>query len=108
MTIDIAGIAPASAAAPKESAARAQPVAGASGNQNASGLIDKVDNTALPTPAAPQSKVQMNVDPQTSQLVIQVVAGNTTEIIRKIPAEEVVEFAHTLDSPTGNLIQSEA
>jgi uncharacterized FlaG/YvyC family protein len=81
---------------------------GASGNQNASGLIDKVDNTALPKPAAPQSKVQMNVDPQTSQLVIQVVAGNTTEIIRKIPAEEVVEFAHTLDSPTGNLIQSEA
>ena len=44
----------------------------------------------------------------TSQLVIQVVSGNSIEIIRKIPAEEVVQFAHTLDSPTGNLVQSKA
>ncbi|MGA2549958.1 MAG: flagellar protein FlaG [Burkholderiaceae bacterium] len=69
----------------------------------------------VPQPAASASKttssggqLQINVDAQTSQVVISVVDGSTKEIIKKIPAEEVVEFAQTLDSPAGNLIKTKA
>lgn len=114
MTIDLAGITSAPAAIPRDNTERAQSVAGAKASQNASGLTHQAGSTAQAAPvapiapAAPAGKVQMNIDPQTSQLVIQVVSGNSIEIIRKIPAEEVVQFAHTLDSPTGNLVQSKA
>lgn len=116
MTIDLTGVSPASsvtspgsagrAASGSETSADAAPVSGVVGT--ASRTRDVAAAEAVATPAPVGAKLQFSMDAQTSQLVIQLVEGDSTQLIRKIPEEDVAQFAQTLDSATGNLVQSEA
>jgi hypothetical protein len=112
MTMDLTGISSVTRATPDSEAQGASSVAGSQPTGASDTGTPSVTQDPMPAatdaPSAVQGKLQMNVDPQTSQLVIKLVDGDSTEIIRRIPAEAVVEFAQTLDSATGNLVQSEA
>jgi|GEM_PF-2782784 len=64
--------------------------------------------TPLPPSALAAGTLQFNLDPETSQVIVQIVDGNSTEIIQKIPAEDVLAFAKTMDATTGLLIKTKA
>jgi uncharacterized FlaG/YvyC family protein len=112
MTIELTGAVPATRANPVGEASPLPSIATASKSSspiaNIHSEIADAASASAEKKVSPTGQLQINVDPQTSQVVIQIVNGNTIEIIRKIPAEEVVEFAHSLDSMTGNLIKAKA
>lgn len=64
--------------------------------------------TPLPPSALAAGTLQFNLDPATSQVIVQIVDGNSTEIIQKIPAEDVLAFAKTIDATAGLLIKTQA
>ena len=63
----------------------------------------------LEQPSAPvTATLQFNLDPQTSQVIVQIVDGDSTEIIQKFPAESALAFAKAIDTTSGLFIKTQA
>lgn len=56
----------------------------------------------------PTGTLQVVVEPQTSQVVVEIIDGSTREAICKIPAETVIEAAKSLDQTSGVFINQTA
>ena len=54
------------------------------------------------------SRLQIDIDPDLHQAVIKILNGESGEIIRQIPAKELLELAKYLDEPKGVLVSERA
>lgn len=54
------------------------------------------------------SRVEINIDPDLHQAVIKIFNGESGEVIRQIPSEELVELAKYLDQAKGLLVSEQA
>jgi flagellar protein FlaG len=55
-----------------------------------------------------QRSLQFSVDKDSGRTVIKVVDSNTEEVIRQIPAEEILRMAQRLDSPESLMLAEQA
>ncbi len=55
-----------------------------------------------------QRDLQFSVDKHSGQTVVKVIDSETDEVIRQIPAEEVLALAKRLDEASGMLLKTEA
>ncbi|NOZ11340.1 MAG: flagellar protein FlaG [Gammaproteobacteria bacterium] len=55
-----------------------------------------------------QRDLQFSVDKHSGQTVVKVIDSETDEVIRQIPAEEVLALAQRLDEASGMLLKTEA
>jgi flagellar protein FlaG len=90
----------AAAAVQQESAQQAQ-------QPSAEQVKKAVENLKQATQSTAQN-LQFSVDHDTNQTVIRVVDGNTNEVIRQIPSEEVLQIAKSLDKLSGLLLKQKA
>jgi|GEM_PF-5502943 hypothetical protein len=69
-------------------------------------------SAAAPAPIVPAPSalgtLQVAVDPQTSQVVVQIVDGTTDEVITKIPAEDVAALAQSAGQTSGVFVNTQA
>ena len=56
--------------------------------------------------AAP--RLEFSIDPDLDRVVVKVMNGDSGEVIRQIPQQEVIELAKSLESPTGLLLHHKA
>lgn len=54
------------------------------------------------------SRIEIDIDPDLNRAVIKIFNGESGEIIRQIPAKELVELAKYLDEPKGVLVSERA
>jgi flagellar protein FlaG len=54
------------------------------------------------------SRLEIEVDPDVHKVVIKILNGESGEIIRQIPAQELLDLAKHLEEPKGLLIQEQA
>ena len=51
------------------------------------------------------SEVQFTVDSESNRVVVRIIDGETKEVIRQVPSEEMLAISNSLDRMTGLLIQ---
>jgi flagellar protein FlaG len=51
------------------------------------------------------SRLEINIDPDLQKVVIKILDGESGEIIRQIPAQELLDLAKYLDGPKGVLVR---
>ena len=71
---------------------------------NAEQIQKAMENLKQATQSTAQN-LQFSVDRDTNQTVIRVVDGNTNEVIRQIPSEEVLQIAKSLDKLSGLILR---
>ena len=54
------------------------------------------------------SRLEIEVDPDVHKVVIKILNGESGEIIRQIPAQELLDLAKHLDEPKGLLVRERA
>lgn len=54
------------------------------------------------------SRLQIEIDPDLHKAVIKILNGESGEIIRQIPAQELLDLAKHLDEPKGLLVRERA
>ena len=54
------------------------------------------------------SRLQFEIDPDLHKVVIKIINGESGEIIRQIPAQELLNLAKHLDEPKGLLVRERA
>jgi flagellar protein FlaG len=54
------------------------------------------------------SRLEIEVDPDVHKVVIKILNGESGEIIRQIPAQELLDLAKHLDEPKGFLVRERA
>ncbi len=54
------------------------------------------------------SRLQFEIDPDLHKVVIKIINGESGEIIRQIPAQELLDLAKHLDQPKGLLVRERA
>ena len=54
------------------------------------------------------SRLQIDIDPDLHKVVIKILNGESGEIIRQIPAQELLDLAKHLDEPKGLLVRERA
>lgn len=54
------------------------------------------------------SRLQIDIDPDLDRVVVQVINGDTGEVIRQIPAKELLELAKNIHDRKGVLFQEHA
>lgn len=113
MTVDLTGITQAArATSPNDASRPPLPQTDAMAPHElaqASPVQAAIPAAALGPPSTPATgTLQFNLDPQTSQVIVQIVDGDTTEIIQKFPAESALAFAKTIDATSGLFIKTQA
>lgn len=54
------------------------------------------------------SRLEIEIDPDLHKVVIKILSGESGEIIRQIPAQELLDLAKHLDEPKGLLVRERA
>jgi flagellar protein FlaG len=54
------------------------------------------------------SRLEIEIDPDLHKAVIRILDGESGEIIRQIPSQEILDLARHLDNPTGLLVRERA
>ena len=54
------------------------------------------------------SRLEIDIDPDLHQAVVKILNGESGEIIRQIPAKELLDLAKHLDEPKGLLVRERA
>jgi len=54
------------------------------------------------------SRLQIDIDPDLDKVVIKILNGESGEIIRQIPAQELLDLAKHLEAPKGLLVRERA
>ena len=54
------------------------------------------------------SRLEIEIDPDSNKAVIRILNGESGEIIRQIPAQELLDLAKHLDEPKGLLVRERA
>ncbi|NOT22129.1 MAG: flagellar protein FlaG [Nitrospiraceae bacterium] len=54
------------------------------------------------------SHLEFDIDPDLDKVVIKILSGDSGEIIRQIPAQELLDLAKHLDGPKGVLVRERA
>jgi flagellar protein FlaG len=54
------------------------------------------------------SRLEINIDPDLHKAVIKIFNGESGEVIRQIPSQELIDLAKHLDEPKGILIRERA
>ena len=54
------------------------------------------------------SRLEFEIDPDLHKVVIKILNGESGEIIRQIPAQEILDLAKNLDEPKGLLVRERA
>ena len=54
------------------------------------------------------SRLEIDIDPDLHKVVVKILNGESGEIIRQIPAQELLDLAKHLDDPKGLLVQERA
>ena len=57
---------------------------------------------------AQASNLQFSIDKETGITVVKVVDTQTQEVIRQIPAQEMIDIAHSIEKAQGLLVQQKA
>lgn len=50
-------------------------------------------------------RLEFSIDPDLDRVVVKVMNGDSGEVIRQIPQQEVIELAKSLETPTGLLLR---
>ncbi len=87
---------------------------GPSGSQGAP--LVSVDRASLEQAAArvhevfqaAEPRLQIEIDPDLERVVVKIVKGETNEVIRQIPPQELLDLAKRLTAPKGFLLKEEA
>jgi flagellar protein FlaG len=69
------------------------------------GAVDRVQKAVETLSSA---GIQFSIDPDFNRMVVQVVDTSTKEVIRQIPAREMLEIAQALDKLQGLLVHQKA
>jgi flagellar protein FlaG len=54
------------------------------------------------------SRLEIEIDPDSNKAVIKILNGESGEVIRQIPAQELLDLAKHLDEPKGLLVEERA
>jgi flagellar protein FlaG len=54
---------------------------------------------------AADPRLEFSIDPDLDRVVVKVMNGDSGEVIRQIPQQEVIELAKSLETPTGLLLR---
>ena len=54
------------------------------------------------------TRLQIDIDPDLQRVIVQVINGDSGEVIRQIPAKELLELAKNLKGQKGLLLQEQA
>ena len=54
------------------------------------------------------SRLEIEIDPDSNKAVIKILNGESGEVIRQIPAQELLDLAKHLDEPKGLLVRERA
>jgi len=54
------------------------------------------------------SRLEFDIDPDLDKVVVKILNGESGEIIRQIPAQELLDLAKYLDAPKGLLVREHA
>jgi flagellar protein FlaG len=60
------------------------------------------------TVQAKASNLEFSMDKDTGSMVVKIVDSQTKEVIRQIPAQEMIDIAHAIDKMQGLLVQQKA
>jgi flagellar protein FlaG len=79
-------------------------------------VSDPFDRDALERAAAKvldvfqeaEPRVRIEIDPELERVVVKIVKGDTNEVIRQIPPQELLDLAKRLTAPKGFLLKEEA
>jgi flagellar protein FlaG len=106
--------------APRQSESSAKPV------HDGGNSVDADPRTPVPTPAPTKeqveqaavrvkdalrgttSRLEIEIDPDLHQAVIKILNGESGEIIRQIPSQELLDLAKHFDEPKGILVSKRA
>ena len=55
-----------------------------------------------------QRDLSFSVDDDTGRTVVKVINSNTEEVVRQIPAEEILQIAHRIENGEGGMLELEA
>lgn len=54
------------------------------------------------------SRVEFDIDPDLNKVVVRILSGESGEVIRQIPSQELLDLAKQLDAPKGLLVRERA
>lgn len=85
--------------------------AGTSAKQPAASSLEQIQKATAQIAKVVQAKastLEFSIDKETDLTVVKVVDTQTQEVIRQIPAEEIIEIARAIDKLQGLLVRQKA
>lgn len=92
-------------------AVHAAPAAAPKPQQSAVSSLEQVQQAMKQVAEMVQAKasnLEFSIDKETGSTVVKIVDSQTQEVIRQIPAQEIIDIAHAVDKMQGLLVQQKA